>query len=106
MNPRSSLLIGIGLVLMLAAVLGGWWLASGHDGRSIVTPGSHPANRSVKNAPSIPPFTVQTSEPAKAKPGVPASPSAAKPKYEERDLPSAEDLAKFLNGEADSSLKK
>jgi multidrug efflux pump subunit AcrA (membrane-fusion protein) len=105
MNTRLGFFVGLGLALLLVvALIGGWWLASDHGG-PVVTVVPAPVKVQGAALATISPIPVQGAV-ANGKLDPVTDPSSlANPKFEERDLPPGEDIAKFLNGQADSSLK-
>lgn len=105
MNTRLGFFVGLGLALLLVvALIGGWWLASDHGG-PVVTVVPAPVKVQGAAPATISPIPIQGAV-VNGKPDSTNNPnSPAKPKFEERDLPPGEDIAKFLNGQADSSLK-
>ena len=103
MNARAGFLVGMGVALLLVvALIGGWWLASDRGSAASV---SSPAPATAKGIapPRVSAIPLQTAPAAEIAPA--AATATAKPKFEERELPAAEDLSKFLNGEMETSVK-
>ncbi len=103
MNARAGFLVGMGVALLLVvALIGGWWLAADH-GTAAVASTQTPTPAKGIAPPKVSAIPLQTAPATEISPA--ATTATAKPKFEERELPAAEDLTKFLNGETETSVK-
>lgn len=110
MNTRSSFLLGAGVALLLVlALAAGWWLASDQGvARPVVT-----VVERKDVAPRMPAVTSAPNQAGGAGAVLPIDTTslprdATKPKlkFEERDLPEGDEVAKFLNGEKDTAVQE